>query len=209
MLANSIVNPAVSRPVFEPRDLSGWGRYPVERCNYFQPELPCELAGILKGGGQRSYIPRGLGRSYGDAALNRECGVISQRALRRILGLDPESGILECEAGASLAEIIEYALPHGYFLPVTPGTKFVTLGGAIAADVHGKNHHRDGSLANFILGFDLMTAAGEILHCSPSANREIFWATAGGMGLTGIILRAQIQLRRVETSWLRVDYQKA
>lgn len=209
MAATSTPAPAVSTPLFDRHHLSGWGRYPVEACNVFEPRQTGELAAILKSGGQQSYIPRGLGRSYGDAALNREHGVIAQREMRRILGFDAASGVLECEAGASLAEVIAFALPRGYFLPVTPGTKFVTLGGAIAADVHGKNHHRDGSLGGFLKSFDLMTGAAEVLHCSPSRNPDAFWATVGGMGLTGIILRARLQLRRVESAWMRVDCRKA
>lgn len=199
----------MATPVFERRKLSGWGRCPAEFCHLFEPKNSSDVSALLKSGNQPSYISRGLGRSYGDAALNREAGVIRHTQLRRLLSFDKEKGLLECEAGTSFAEIIHRFLPQGYFLPVTPGTKFVSVGGAIAADVHGKNHHRDGSLANFVAGLDLLTATGEILHCSPATNREVFWATVGGMGLTGIILSAQIQLRRVETAWLRVDYQKA
>ncbi|MGH9326437.1 MAG: FAD-binding protein [Terriglobia bacterium] len=199
----------MSMPLFERRKLSGWGRRPTELCYMAAPETGADLSAIVRSGSQPSYIPRGLGRSYGDAALNRAAGVIGLTRLRQIFSFDKSRGLLECEAGASFAEIIQRFLPQGYFLPVTPGTKFVSVGGAIAADVHGKNHHSDGSLANFVSGFDLLTGSGEILHCSRSANREVFWATVGGMGLTGIILKAQFQLRRVETAWLRVDCQKA
>ena len=117
--------------------------------------------------------------------------------------------MLECEAGVSLAEILQYFLPRGFFLPVTPGTKFVTVGGAIAADVHGKNHHQDGTFGNFVLDFKLLTPNGETLSCSPNNNFEVFWATHGGMGLTGVILSARIKLRPVESAWVLVDYQKA
>jgi decaprenylphospho-beta-D-ribofuranose 2-oxidase len=189
--------------------LAGWGRFPVERCHLFRPESCRELGAILASGAQQSYLSRGLGRSYGDAALNREGGVISHMRLNRFLAFDAATGILECEAGASFAEILEYFLPRGFFLPVTPGTKFVTVGGAIAADVHGKNHHRDGTLANFVKDFQLLAPGGQMLTCSPASHADLFWATFGGMGLTGVILSARLQLRRVESAYVLVDYQKA
>jgi len=196
-------------PGFVTQMLSGWGRFPVERCHLYRPESRAEVAAILASGTQRSYVSYGLGRSYGDAALNREGGVICHTRLNRFLSFDETAGVLECEAGVNLAEILRYFLPRGFFLPVTPGTKFVTVGGAIAADVHGKNHHKDGTFANFVLDFRLLAPNGEILSCSPLDNPEIFWATVGGMGLTGIILSARIQLRRVESAYVLVDYQKA
>jgi decaprenylphospho-beta-D-ribofuranose 2-oxidase len=191
------------------RSLNGWGRYPVERCHVFRPEGQAEVAAILASGAQPTYVSRGLGRSYGDAALNRGGGIICHIRLNRFLSFEASSGILECEAGVSFAEILQYFLPRGFFPPVTPGTKFVTIGGAIAADVHGKNHHRDGTFANFILDFKLLTSAGQFLVCSRTQNPEVFWATVGGMGLTGIIQSARIQLRRVESAYVVVDYQKA
>jgi decaprenylphospho-beta-D-ribofuranose 2-oxidase len=109
----------------------------------------------------------------------------------------------------SFADILQYLLPRGFFPPVTPGTKFITVGGAIASDVHGKNHHRDGTFSNFVLDFELLLPSGQTLSCSRTANSEIFWATVGGMGLTGIVLSARVQLRRVETAHMLVDYQKA
>jgi decaprenylphospho-beta-D-ribofuranose 2-oxidase len=194
---------------FTTKPLSGWGRYPVQSCHIFRPEKRSEVAATLASGLQRSYISRGLGRSYGDAALNEQAGVIWHVLLNRFLSFDSSSGVLECEGGVSLAEIIQYFLLRGWFLPVTPGTKFVTVGGAIATDVHGKNHHKDGSFSNFVHDIRLLTPSGEILHCSPSENAEVFRATVGGMGLTGIILSARLQLRRVESAYVRVDYQKA
>jgi FAD/FMN-containing dehydrogenase len=190
-------------------DISGWGRYPVESCRVFRPEKRSEVAAALQAGEQTSYIARGLGRSYGDAALNQNAGVIWQVRLNRFLAFDSASGVLECESGVSLAEIIQYFLPRGWFLPVTPGTKFVTVGGAIAADVHGKNHHRDGSFSNFVFDFRLLTGSDEVLLCSPAEHAEVFWATVGGMGLTGIILSARLRLRRVDTSYVLVDFHKA
>jgi FAD/FMN-containing dehydrogenase len=150
-----------------------------------------------------------MGRSYGDAPLNAQGGVICHSRLNRFLAFDAQSGVLECEAGVSLAEILRYFLPRGFFLPVTPGTKFVTVGGAIAADVHGKNHHQDGTFGNFVLDFKLLTPMGGILSCSANNNREVFWATLGGMGLTGVILSARMKLRPVASAWMQVDYQQA
>ena len=115
---------------------------------------------------------------------------------------------MECEAGVSLAEIIRHLQPRGWFLPTTPGTKFVTVGGAIAADVHGKNHHCDGSFGLHVLDLKLLTAAGIVLRCSPSDLPELFWATVGGMGLTGVILSARIQLIPVETAYYNVTYRR-
>lgn len=194
---------------FVTRPMSGWGRFPVEPCHLFRPERRAEVAAILASGAQRTYVSRGLGRSYGDAALNRDGGLICHTRLNRFLGFDSSAGTLECEAGVSFEEILRTFLPRGFFLPVTPGTKFVTVGGAIAADVHGKNHHKDGTLASFILDLKLLTPTGSVLACSCGANPEIFWATVGGMGLTGMILSARMQLRKVESAYVLVDYQKA
>jgi FAD/FMN-containing dehydrogenase len=197
------------KPTFATKPLSGWGRYPVESCHVFRPEKRSEVAATLASGLQPSYIPRGLGRSYGDAALNENAGVIWPILLNRFLSFDSASGVLECESGVSLAEIIRYFLPRGWFLPVTPGTKFVTVGGAIAADIHGKNHHQDGSFSNFVLDFRLLAPTGEVLLCSPAAHPEIFWATVGGMGLTGVVLSARLRLRRVDSAYVFVDFHKA
>jgi decaprenylphospho-beta-D-ribofuranose 2-oxidase len=194
---------------FVKAELSGWGRYPVQPCCHYRPEKLSDVAGILGSGQQASYIARGLGRSYGDAAINRDGGVIDFTRLHRFLNFDERTRTLECEAGVSLAEILEYFLPRGCFLPVTPGTKFVTVGGAIAADVHGKNHHQDGTFSSFVEDLTLLTPGGERIVCSPGMRPEVFWATVGGMGLTGVILRARIKLRKVESAYVLVDYQKA
>ncbi len=190
------------------RPLSGWGRFPVETCRVFRPEKRAGLAAILASGGESSYIARGLGRSYGDAALNKDGGVISFERLNRLIAFDPETDVLECEAGVTFAEILDCFLPRGYFLPVTPGTKFVTLGGAIAHDVHGKNHHRAGTISNFVLDFRLQTPQGDVITCSREQNPDVFWATVGGAGLTGLLLTARLRLQRVETAYVLVDFLK-
>jgi FAD/FMN-containing dehydrogenase len=126
-----------------------------------------------------------------------------------MLAFDARDGTLECEAGVSIAEIIDTFLPKGFFPPVTPGTRFVTVGGAIAADVHGKNHHRDGSLGNFVINLKLLTASGEVLTCGPTENAEVFWATVGGMGLTGFIQSATLKLRPVRSAYVNVETRRA
>jgi decaprenylphospho-beta-D-ribofuranose 2-oxidase len=197
------------RLIFATRPLCGWGRYPVESCHLFRPEKRSELASTLASGLQPSYIPRGLGRSYGDAALNENAGVICDVRLNRFLSFDEATGVLECESGVSLAEILRYFLPRGWFLPVTPGTKFVTVGGAIAADIHGKNHHKDGSFSNFVVDFRLLAPTGDVTLCSRASEPETFWATVGGMGLTGIVLSARLRLRRVDSAYVFVDFHRA
>ena len=189
------------------QDLSGWGRYPIQSANCFRPERVQALREIC----QRSenIIAHGLGRSYGDAALNEQHDALLCRRLKRFLHFDPPTGELECEAGLSLEELIDFALPKGYFIPVTPGTKFVTVGGAIAADVHGKNHHRDGCFSNFVESFELVLASGHIKKCSRQRNTALFWATIGGMGLTGVLLRVTLKLQPVETAYIEVTHKKA
>jgi len=180
-----------------------------QMCHVYRPEKPRLVADILRDRAQAHYIARGLGRSYGDTAVNAAGGVIDFSRLNRMLRFDPETGILECEAGVSLAEIIETFLPRGFFLPVTPGTKFVTVGGAIANDVHGKNHHRDGTFGRFVLECSLCTPDGRVFTCSPEQNADLFWATVGGIGLTGVISTARVRLQRVESAYIVVDYYKS
>ncbi|MDI3257117.1 MAG: FAD-binding oxidoreductase [Kyrpidia sp.] len=189
--------------------LSGWGRYPVQRCRVYRPESLKALKEVLASKTESSYLARGLGRAYGDAALNEGGGVILQTRRNRFLGFDEAAGVVRCEAGVSLAEILDVFVPRGYFLPVTPGTKFVTVGGAIASDVHGKNHHKDGTISNFVADLDLLTADGNRMTCSPDENADLFWATVGGMGLTGVILGASLRLIPISSSYIRVDYHKA
>jgi decaprenylphospho-beta-D-ribofuranose 2-oxidase len=188
--------------------LAGWGNYPVQRCPVHRPATSSRLAELVASMDGSDLIARGLGRSYGDAALNARGGVIEQAQFACLRSFDPETGLLECEAGISLAKISEIFLPRGWWLPTTPGTQYVTLGGAVAADVHGKNHHHDGSLGMFIEGLSLLTASGEVIECSRESRPEVFWATIGGMGLTGIILAAKLRLRRVETAFVDVRYHR-
>jgi decaprenylphospho-beta-D-ribofuranose 2-oxidase len=125
--------------------------------------------------------------------------------MRDVLSFDPDTGVVSCEAGVSLEQLMIVLVPAGWFVPVSPGTRQVTVGGAIAADVHGKNHHSAGSFGRHVLSFDLLTAGGDVRTVTPESDLDLFWGTVGGMGLTGIILRATFQLKRVETSRLVVD----
>ena len=182
--------------------LSGWGRYPRADCRVLAPRGEAELRAVLAQ--ETSLIARGNGRSYGDPALNPRA-TLTLRQTDRLLGFDPATGMLEAEAGVLLPDIIETFLPRGWFVPVTPGTKFVTLGGMIAADVHGKNHHCAGSFGDHVESLELMLADGRLLRCSPTENRELFDATRGGMGLTGVIRSVRIRMLKVESAWIRQE----
>jgi decaprenylphospho-beta-D-ribofuranose 2-oxidase len=195
----------MTAPACVPRRLSGWGRFPVEECCVYRPEQRHELAAVLAGGAHPTYIARGAGRSYGDAALNGGGAVVSHLRLNRLLAFDPATGVLECEAGTLVGDVVDALLPRGFFPPVTPGTRFVTIGGAIANDVHGKNHPRAGSFASSLVGLTLLTPEGREIACSPSGSPDVFWATVGGLGLTGMIVTARIRLRRVPSPWMAVD----
>lgn len=178
-----------------------WGRYPkVDQKSLIQTSRRSALPAI-----QHSLLPFGNGRSYGDSCLNSEGMVLDTRHLKKFISFDKSLGVLRCESGVTFAQIIDVVLPHGWFLPVTPGTKFVSVGGAIANDVHGKNHHRDGNFGHFIRQFELVRSSGAKLICSPAQNAEFFHATIGGLGLTGLISWAEIQLKPVHSEFLDVE----
>ena len=145
----------------------------------------------------RSHLAAGYGRSYGDSALNDGGIVFDTRPLDRYIAFDSDTGVLDGEAGVSLSQVLELSVSRGWFLPVTPGTRFVSLGGAIANDVHGKNHHRAGSFGCHVLELELLRSDGGVMLCSPQRNAEWFAATVGGLGLTGLIRRVRLQLMRV------------
>ena len=182
-------------------ELSGWGRFPVVDCKM---AFPRDEAGLWRALQDGPAIARGNGRAYGDSALNRDC-TEEMSGFDRMLAFDAGSGILTVEAGVLLGDIIEAFLPRGWFPSVTPGTKFVSVGGMIAADVHGKNHHKHGSFGSFVEWLDLMDAEGTVRRCSRAENRDLFERTIGGMGLTGIVLRAAIRLTAVESAWIRQE----
>ena len=186
--------------------LTGWGRIAPSRATLAEPGGEAAAAVLLRAqpeGG--AVIARGLGRAYNNAAQCAGGLVISTAGLNRIIDLDPATGLVTCEAGVSLEQLMVAGLPSGWFVPVSPGTRQVTVGGAIAADVHGKNHHVAGSFAQHVRWLDLLLPDGAERRISPDTEPALFWATAGGMGLTGIILRAEIQLKHVETAMIRVD----
>ncbi len=185
-------------------DISGWGRYPVQVCTLLRPE---RYAGLRSG--ESTLIARGQGRSYGDAALNNGGEVLLTERVNRMLEFDATQGMLRAEAGVTLAEILPVIVPQGWFLPVTPGTKFVSLGGCVAADVHGKNHHHDGSFGKHVLCIELILADGTRMNCSASKNTEVFWATVGGMGLTGIIGEVTLKLVKIESAYMQVRHHAA
>jgi FAD/FMN-containing dehydrogenase len=182
------------------KTLSGWGNYPQVVCNVARPERRRELESIVD---KTRCIPRGLGRSYGDSAIAADGTVIDFTRMDRCLDFDETTGVLRCEAGTSLATILRDFGPRGFMPMVTPGTKFVTVGGCIANDVHGKGHHVDGCFSSCTESFRILLASGEIVEASRTKNPELFWANFGGMGLLGIILDATIRLRRVETLWFQ------
>jgi decaprenylphospho-beta-D-ribofuranose 2-oxidase len=188
--------------------LTGWGRIAPSSAELASPATAADASELLGSAAVRSrrgVIPRGLGRSYNNAAQCDGGVVISTARLDRILALDAATGLVTCEAGVSLEQLMVAGLPAGWFVPVSPGTRQVTVGGAIAADVHGKNHHVAGSFARHVRSFDLVLPDGEPRTVTEAGDPALFWATAGGMGLTGLIVRATIQLKRVATSRVRVD----
>ncbi len=180
--------------------LSGWGRYPVHHARMETPRDEAALRALVTE--KTQMIARGNGRAYGDSAINPSA-TIDMRGMNRMLAFDTESGQLTVEAGVILGDIIAAFLPRGWFPMVTPGTKFVSVGGAIAADVHGKNHHKEGSFRNSVDWVEVMGADGKVTRCSPKKNAALFDYTLGGMGLTGVILRAALRLRPVETAWIQ------
>jgi decaprenylphospho-beta-D-ribofuranose 2-oxidase len=164
------------------------------------------IANAVKDAGPRGVIARGLGRSYGDPSQNAGGLVIDMTALDRIHTVDAEAGTVDVDAGVSLDTLMRALLPFGLWLPVLPGTRQVTVGGAIGSDIHGKAHHVEGSFGNHVLSLDLLTADGEIATLTPDGpDAELFWATVGGMGLTGIVLRATLHVNHVETAYFLVD----
>ncbi len=184
-----------------------WGRYPkllpadVIKINWLV-QIP-DISSI-----KDKVLAYGLGRSYGDSCLNEDGVLLVIAGLNRFISINFEDGIIEAEAGVTLADILKIAVPAGWFLSVTPGTKFVTLGGAVANDVHGKNHHVAGTFGNHVLSFELLRSDGTVMTCSPEENSEMFAATIGGLGLTGLITKVKIKLQRAASPFLDVDYIK-
>ncbi len=180
--------------------LAGWGNYPQVESFTLNPRDKEDAKGDLNKG---VVIARGLGRSYGDQAVNQDKYVAICTKLNHFLNWDENEGVLECEAGVSLEEIITVFGPKGWLPMICPGTKFVTIGGAIANDIHGKAHHIDGSFVNCVLSFTILLADGSTREASRTENADLFWANFGGLGLLGVILKARIRLRKVETTYFK------
>jgi len=185
--------------------VESWGRLPrarachsIRRVNWRNCELPSPHQ-------PASVLPYGQGRSYGDSCLNDGGTLLVTHGLDRFIAFDGHTGILCCEAGVTLEEILRLVMPRGWFLPVTPGTKFVSVGGAIANDVHGKNHHRAGTFGRFVTQFELLRSNGERLLCSPTQNADWYRATIGGLGLTGLIPWAEIQLKPINNPLIQME----
>jgi len=180
-----------------------WGRYPrakdsrVIPLNWSTDRLPNSANDKL--------LPFGMGRSYGDSCLNEGGTLLATKGLDRFLQFDPQSGVLRCEAGVSLDEVLQFAVPRGWFLPTSPGTKFITIGGAIANDIHGKNHHRAGTFGCHVSRFELIRSDGSRLECSATQNPELFSSTIGGLGLTGLITWVEFQLRPITSSMIDME----
>ena len=192
--------------------LSGWGRTAWTVADVIATTDENDIRSALTVVGDRGVIARGLGRSYGAAAQNAGGTVLEMTSEHDPLGidavLDPVTGILDVAASVSLDSILRMCVPRGWFVPVTPGTRFVTVGGAIASDVHGKNHHLDGSFGQHVLSMTVMLSSGEVIELSPESQPAWFWATIGGMGLTGIVLRASLQMLSIQSSKVRVETER-
>lgn len=173
------------------KNVLSWGRYPRKNhkiCFW----LDSRFDSIPKNSDK--ILPFGLGRSYGDSCLNSQNSLLMTRNLDRFVSFDLQKGVICCESGVSFSELLDLCVPRGFFLPVTPGTKFVTVGGALANDIHGKNHHCAGNFGNHVLSFELIRSSGERFVCSPSQNSEYFYATIGGLGLTGLVTWVEFKL---------------
>jgi decaprenylphospho-beta-D-ribofuranose 2-oxidase len=187
------------------KQIANWGNYPVMESDEKSFSFDDQLLKLVKE--ENNYIPRGNGRCYGDGSLAGK--TISTLKYDKVLSFDTENGIFECESGITLDKVLEIIVPKGWFLPVTPGTKFITIGGAVASDVHGKNHHVDGAFSAHILEMDIVLSSGEVVTCSATLNADLFQATCGGMGLTGVISRVKFDLKKISTAYIRQKQVKA
>ncbi len=186
------------------QELTGWGRTSPSAAEVLTPVTNAEVVGALARPPARGILARGLGRSYGDAAQNAGGSVVDATMIDDVAAFDPDSGVLTVAAGASLDHLMRALVPRGWFVPVSPGTRHVTVGGAVASDIHGKNHHRAGSWCQHVSSLRLATPTGTV-EVGPDRDPDLFWATAGGMGLTGVILDATVALTPIATSRTLVD----
>ncbi|GAB3285978.1 FAD-binding protein [Parasphingorhabdus pacifica] len=188
------------------RKLSGWARTAPTTARVISTPDVDAIARAVHEADERGVIARGLGRSYGDPSQNAGGTVIDMTALNRIHDIDPDNAIVDVDAGVSLDQLMRAALPYGLWVPVLPGTRQVTIGGAIGCDIHGKNHHSHGSFGNHVLSMDLLTADGQVRTLAPEGETaDLFWATVGGVGLTGIVVRAKVRMKHTESAYFVVD----
>jgi FAD/FMN-containing dehydrogenase len=187
------------------KQIANWGNYPAMESDEKSFVFENQLEELIRD--NEGFIPRGNGRCYGDASLAGK--TISTLKYDKILSFDTVNGIFDCQSGITLDNVLEVIVPKGWFLPVTPGTKLITIGGAVGSDVHGKNHHVDGSFSNHIIEMNLILASGETITCSPELNGDLFEATCGGMGLTGMITRVKFRLKKIESSYIKQKQIKA
>ncbi|MCX6130594.1 MAG: FAD-binding oxidoreductase, partial [Proteobacteria bacterium] len=188
--------------------LKSWGRIEAKEHRQAPIHWRQELGPLLNSD-QEALLCYGLGRSYGDSCLPAEGGTaLVMSGLNKLRSFDAESGLISAEAGLNLQELLDFIVPRGWFIPVSPGTKFVTLGGAIANDIHGKNHHKRGTFGRHILEFELMRSTGETVLCSASQNRDLFAATIGGLGLTGVISWCSLQLIPIQSALIEAEFIK-
>ena len=185
--------------------VTNWGNFPVVEKEIKSEDSVDRIKDFVRNNNE--VIARGNGRCYGDASLSEH--IFSTKRLNKFISFDRLNGIIECESGVLLSQILEIIVPQGYFLYVTPGTKFISVGGAIASDVHGKNHHAEGCFSEYVEAFSLLNENSEVITCSRTENTDKFWATIGGMGLTGIILSAKFKLKNIETAYIRQESIKA
>jgi decaprenylphospho-beta-D-ribofuranose 2-oxidase len=185
--------------------VTNWGNYPIVEKEMRSEDSFQKIKEFVLT--HNEVIARGNGRCYGDASLGEY--IFSTKKLNKFISFDRLNGIIECESGVLLSDVLEIAVPQGYFLYITAGTKFVSVGGAIASDVHGKNHHSEGCFSEYVIEFKLMIENGDIITCSREENSEKFWSTIGGMGLTGIILTAKFRLKNIQTAYIRQESIKA
>lgn len=183
--------------------IAGWGNNKIIRSDIFYPKNEQEIIEILKKLNNEGIITRGLGRSYGDMSLYKN--TLSLERYSKIFELDEKNGILNCSSNLSIAEMLEKIVSKGWFLNVTPGSKYVTIGGAIANDVHGKNHHKDGSFSEYVKEMKIITPNGKINICSSKSENELFKATCGGAGLTGVIVSIKLKLLKIKSKNLNVE----
>lgn len=187
------------------QEVTNWGNFPIVEKEIKSEDSLEKIKEFVRT--NHEVIARGNGRCYGDASLGEH--IFSTKRLNKLISFDRLNGILECESGVLLSDVLEVAVPQGYFLYVTPGTKFISVGGAIASDVHGKNHHAEGCFSECLISFDLVNEKAELITCSREENAEKFWATIGGMGLTGIIVSAKFKLKNIESTYIRQESIKA